>query len=221
MAKDGASIRKIAAAFGVHPRTIWSRFADMLRVIRKEIAPKLRERKNQQKKERRQFLRVIHREHIRERQRRWRKTRPRGEWWINQSAYGRAWLKNNPEKRLEYSRRNNERRRAILEERIRGNLSSRLYRVLLSKCSRKSSKITQVLGCDVLWLKAWLEVQFQPGMTWEKYGCGWHIDHIRPCASFDLSDPAQQKLYFHWTNLQPLWASDNLQKNAKWVDRKE
>ena len=55
-------------------------------------------------------------------------------------------------------------------------------------------------------------------MSWDNWSIkGWHIDHIRPCSSFDLSDPTQQKECFHYTNLQPLWASENLKKNNKWV----
>ena len=65
-------------------------------------------------------------------------------------------------------------------------------------------------------LKIYLESLFQEGMTWDNYNFyGWHIDHIIPIASFDLSDPEQQKKCFHYTNLQPLWASDNLQKGVK------
>lgn len=51
-------------------------------------------------------------------------------------------------------------------------------------------------------------------MTWENYG-EWHIDHIKPCASFDLNDPEQQKLCFHYTNLQPMWAKENQKKADK------
>ena len=60
-----------------------------------------------------------------------------------------------------------------------------------------------------------IEKQFKPGMTWERYG-EWHVDHIRPCASFDLTDPEQQTICFNYENLQPLWAIDNMKKGAKW-----
>jgi hypothetical protein len=82
---------------------------------------------------------------------------------------------------------------------------------------KKAYKTTKLLGCDMHWLVAWLEVQFRPGMTWENYGPAWHIDHIKPCKKFDLSDPRQQRLCFHWTNLQPLFAWENLSKGSRYV----
>ncbi len=60
----------------------------------------------------------------------------------------------------------------------------------------------------------WLAAKFTNGMAWDDYG-DWHIDHILPCISFDLSDENQQKICFHYTNLQPLWATDNLKKGSK------
>ena len=69
----------------------------------------------------------------------------------------------------------------------------------------------ELVGCDIDTLCLHLESQFQKGMEWINYG-EWHVDHIKPCASFDLSDPKQQQECFHYTNLQPLWAADNLAK---------
>lgn len=61
-----------------------------------------------------------------------------------------------------------------------------------------------------------LEAKFAPGMTWDNYGVdGWHIDHIMPLAAFDLTDEQQRQQACHYTNLQPLWAAENLAKGAK------
>jgi hypothetical protein len=55
-------------------------------------------------------------------------------------------------------------------------------------------------------------------MSWDNYGYeGWHIDHIKPIAKFDLSDPIQRAQCFHYSNLQPLWALDNMRKHARIV----
>ena len=73
---------------------------------------------------------------------------------------------------------------------------------------KKSKSSIELLGCNVDFLKEYIESKFTSGMSWDNRGIhGWHIDHILPCASFDLSDPEQQKQCFHYTNLQPLWAT--------------
>lgn len=82
------------------------------------------------------------------------------------------------------------------------------------KKNSKSSSTRDLLGCSIKHVRKHLESQFKDGMTWNNHGInGWHIDHIIPCASFDLSDPLQQKKCFHYTNLQPLWAIENLIKS--------
>jgi hypothetical protein len=58
-------------------------------------------------------------------------------------------------------------------------------------------------------------MRFRPGMTWENYGPVWHVDHIKPCAKFDLTDPDQQRACFHFSNLQPLFADENLRKGGR------
>jgi hypothetical protein len=80
----------------------------------------------------------------------------------------------------------------------------------------KTASTLNLLGCSLDDFIRHLESLFTFGMTWENYGLrGWHIDHKRPCASFDLSQPAQQRACFHYTNLQPLWAFDNLSKGNR------
>lgn len=80
----------------------------------------------------------------------------------------------------------------------------------------KNTKTLYLLGCTAQFLKKYLEDKFLEGMTWDNYGkYGWHVDHIIPCSTFDLTDIKQQKICFHYTNLQPLWAIDNLKKGNK------
>jgi hypothetical protein len=82
------------------------------------------------------------------------------------------------------------------------------------KGKRKHTSTPKLLGCNFAELKIHLEKQFKDGMKWSNMGL-WHIDHIKPLASFDLTDEEQQKQAFHYTNQQPLWAIDNLKKGAK------
>lgn len=80
----------------------------------------------------------------------------------------------------------------------------------------KSKKSMDLVGCTSEFLRQYLESKFSEGMTWSNYGIrGWHIDHIIPCSSFDLSDPTQQLICFNYNNLQPLWAEDNQAKSDK------
>lgn len=98
--------------------------------------------------------------------------------------------------------------------RISQNLRSRLQYAL--KGIGKAESTMALLGCSVEQLRTHLEAQFTDGMSWNNYGYrGWHIDHIKPCASFDLTDPQQQLECFHYTNLQPLWAEDNFKKGDR------
>ena len=81
---------------------------------------------------------------------------------------------------------------------------------------KKSSKTCDLLGCSFEFLKNYIEQKFVDGMNWNNMG-KWHIDHIVPLAAFDLSIEMNQKIAFHYTNLQPLWAEDNLKKGAKYA----
>lgn len=90
-------------------------------------------------------------------------------------------------------------------------LRSRLNKAL--KGDIKSKGTVALLGCSISELKAHLEAKFQPGMSWENWSLhGWHIDHIVPLSSFNLSSPEELKKACHYSNLQPLWAKDNLKK---------
>jgi hypothetical protein len=103
---------------------------------------------------------------------------------------------------------------------LRMNLRHRVWQTLKTNKTSKSTSTQDLIGCAPDDLTKHLEAQFTDGMTWQNHGRhGWHVDHIRPCASFDLTDPEQQRQCFHYTNLQPLWAVDNIRKGAKWNGR--
>ena len=80
----------------------------------------------------------------------------------------------------------------------------------------KSGSAVSDLGCTIAEFRVYLEKQFLPGMSWENHSrYGWHIDHIRPLSSFDLTDREQLLEACNYTNMQPLWAIDNLEKSKK------
>ena len=114
--------------------------------------------------------------------------------------------------RFEINRLRKERIKNDICFKIACRLRTRIYKAIKRKAS--SSKAINFLGCSIDFLKGYLEGKFVDGMTWENYG-KWHIDHIFPCCNFDLSNPEQQKECFHYTNLQPLWAIDNMKKGGR------
>lgn len=80
--------------------------------------------------------------------------------------------------------------------------------------SAKRCSTTASIGCSWSELRAHIESQFLPDMSWDNRD-QWDIDHIKPLASFDLTDPEQFRQACHYTNLQPLWSEDNRSKGAR------
>lgn len=99
---------------------------------------------------------------------------------------------------------------------LRSLFRSRIRTCLTKTSTPRCARSVELLGCSVDEARQHIETKFQAGMAWTNHGTAWHVDHIRPCASFDLTDPVQQRACFHYTNLQPLWAIDNLIKGASW-----
>ena len=117
--------------------------------------------------------------------------------------------------RQENKEKNNERSRA----RYKNDIGYRLVITLRNRVgdilkTKKNIRNIDLLGCSMNHLKEHLQSKFKKGMTWDNYG-NWHIDHIIPCASFDLTSENHQRRCFHYTNLQPLWAKENLSKKDK------
>jgi hypothetical protein len=92
-------------------------------------------------------------------------------------------------------------------------LGTRLNKAL--KIHSKSTSILNLVGCSMEELKNYIEKQFTDAMSWENHGIYWEVDHILPCASFDLTDIEQQTQCFHYSNLQPLPKIDNRIKSNK------
>ena len=94
---------------------------------------------------------------------------------------------------------------------IKKVLRSRICKALKAQHTIKNSRTQDLTGCTIQELFNHIESLFTTDMNWENHG-EWHIDHIKACATYDLTDPEEQKKCFHYTNLQPLWAKDNLKK---------
>lgn len=124
------------------------------------------------------------------------------------------WLKINHAHHRKYRAEWYQKRKTDPAFSIISRLRSRMGIALTKMGAVKASTTMRLVGCSPDQLMAHIQAQFLPGMSWENRN-EWHIDHIRPCASFDMLDPEQQQACFHYTNLRPLWASDNLRKGAK------
>jgi hypothetical protein len=151
----------------------------------------------------------------------------------------REWRAANPERVKELNRRTFERdpgysvrnrrkhwakvyarRRADPNRRLAHDLRAAIANQVRHGKAKKASSTAELLGCSIVEFRSYIEGLWLDGMTWENWGrekgC-WHLDHRRPIASFDLTDTAQQRECFHFTNYQPLWAEDNVRKGAKWA----
>jgi len=109
-----------------------------------------------------------------------------------------------------------EKRKNDLNYTIKNKLRMRISCAVKSQGTYKADKTMELIGCSVEKLKMHLEKQFIDDMNWNNYGKGgWVIDHIMPCASFDLTKEENQRECFNYNNLQPMWERDNLVKNSK------
>jgi hypothetical protein len=107
-----------------------------------------------------------------------------------------------------------------IQQRFHSRLNTRITMAIKREGGEKSVNTAELVGCSILSLRAWLAESFTPGMNWDNYG-EWHLEHTRPCASFDLTDPDQQRVCMNWRNLQPMWGRDNIIKGDKWTPKME
>lgn len=139
-----------------------------------------------------------------------RRSDPKQKEW--QAAYYKNYQEENKDKLAKYKRKwMSEKYETDVEFKIKMQLRHRVKEAI--RHGYKSASTLELLGESVEHAKKHLESLWEEGMSWENWTSdGWHIDHIRPCATFDLTIPDQQQLCFSWRNLQPLWGSENVVK---------
>jgi hypothetical protein len=196
----------------------------------KDRDKKIREKNKDEKKKYNKIYQEKNKEKIREQKRKYlsvnrdKKQKYRKEYYLKnkEKAKERAceYYKNNKnhikqyKKKYRFSNKDkiNKRARDYRNNNINAKIASlirtRIRETLKLNNAKKSNSSMKLLGCSVDFLREYLELKFTNGMTWENHGLyGWHIDHIIPCSLFNLEDKDEQKLCFHYTNLQPLWAT--------------
>jgi hypothetical protein len=125
-----------------------------------------------------------------------------------------SWRKNNPDKvRVIQTRYAAKKLKACPVFCLKNRMRVRMCQAIRSAGVYKTDRTLALIGCTSKQLKKHIESKFLPGMTWSNRR-RWHVDHIVPIAAFDISTEEGQRAAFHYTNLQPLWAKDNLKKAA-------
>lgn len=146
-----------------------------------------------------------------------------------QAELARRWSEQNPERRKEQWKRHYTRTKPEVLEKLAKRWRSlspdsdqRVYHRVFVRIAEAlphgvamAGPVEELIGCSIAEFRSHIERQFRDGMEWG--GGNWHIDHILPVSFFDLSDPDQQRKCFHFTNTQPLFASENISKGNRVV----
>lgn len=132
-------------------------------------------------------------------------------------AYHEQWRTGNERHRARQRESHNSWRREKMQNdpqyKAVKSLRDRLRSTLRHRGQNKTNSTLKLIGCSKAELVAHLESQFEPGMSWDNYSWEtWHIDHIKPVATFE--DPEDPECW-HYTNLRPRWASDNIAAGVK------
>lgn len=147
-----------------------------------------------------------------------------------QAAYSAKRYERNSEKMkaaaARWYRENSGRVAAYQKNRYQSEESYRLIKLMRARLltalrkNQKEGVAVRNLGCSIERFREHIAAQFAPGMTWDNHG-EWHLDHVRPLASFDLTDDDQVRVACHYSNIQPLWAEDNHAKSRKFRKEEE
>lgn len=148
--------------------------------------------------------------------------------WYNEKGrdqvieQARAWAQSNPDRRRQVRSRHAKKALATPQGKIKRACRRRVVNALMAQSLKKTERTEELMGCSVEFMAQHIQKQFTDAMTWENYGRKtWHIDHIRPCESFDLEDPAQRAICFNWRNQRPLSAIENMIKKDAWTEAME
>ena len=147
------------------------------------------------------------------------------EWRKNNPEYRRIYYEENYEKEINYSRIKNKEKKEYLKNykikkynedlvfSLKVKLNGRLHKVLKRNNFEKKYKFSEILGCSLEQFKLYFESKFTDGMSWDLMGKHIHIDHIIPLSSAKTDEDVYK--LSHYSNLQPLWAIDNIKKGNK------
>ena len=129
----------------------------------------------------------------------------------------KLWRKNNI---VEARKIRNKCKRTTPEQILIHRMRCRVYDYFKYNKSIKDVSTLELLGCDIKFLKQYIQKRFEKGMSWDNYG-KWHIDHRIPINYFltkcNFNSLRIQKKCFNYKNLQPMWALDNLSKGTKLI----
>lgn len=143
-------------------------------------------------------------------------------WLEKNPGYRESYYQSHKENYLERARKSHSKRKDDPAYRLLKIIRCRLAKEIRKASGRagvrvsKTATTEELLGCSIPSLMLYLESKWEPGMSWDNYGVhGWHVDHEMPMAMFSIENPEHQRIACHFTNLQPMWASENLKKHAK------
>jgi hypothetical protein len=170
----------------------------------------------EKKPERKEYLKEHYKEHAQEykdRKKQWRAENPERE-----AENRQKYVEENRDKVNEYHRKwGSEKRKTDIQYKLKLNVSRRIRYELNTLLKGKKTKRTyEYLGCSIDELKTYLESKFVDDMSWENYGSLWHIDHIIPCAAWNLQDEFENACCWNYRNLQPLLSHLNQIKRDKY-----
>ena len=124
---------------------------------------------------------------------------------------------NNPriKRTVEYMKEYNKIRYSTAENKIKYSIR----KSILTYVKDKKNRSIEYMGCDINFFRLWIESNFDKNMNWENHGTYWHFDHIKPCASFDLTEDSEIYLCYNWSNYRPCNKTENIIKSDK-LDKK-